>query len=128
MMLFIIALVNVVWLHFMFFLQKLLWNVLTGRSPSCCREKRELDDKNYEYRNPKAWIKQERIETSNTSPFTCIQFLKLIRYKQFGNTVNYLLIFSILVLFSFSIFASSISNTSTFNEILDFALHCTYQF
>ena len=74
---------------------------------------KELDDKSYEYGNPKAWIKHEWISTSNTSPFTCIEILKLINYKQFNNTVNYLLIFSILVLFSFSIFASIISNTTT---------------
>ena len=36
MMLFIIAPINVLWLHFMFFLQKLVWNVLIGRTCLYC--------------------------------------------------------------------------------------------
>ena len=48
-MLFIIALVNVVWLHFIFFLQKLLWNALTGRSLCCCREKRKFGTSESQY-------------------------------------------------------------------------------
>ena len=76
---------------------------------------------------PKSLNQQENNLNINTYPFTCIQFLKSFNYKQFNNAVNYLLIFSILVLFSFSIFASSISNSSTFNEISDFDLHGTHQ-
>ena len=49
MMLFTIVPVNVVWLHFMFFLHKLLWNVLTGRSLSCCREKRKFGTSESQY-------------------------------------------------------------------------------
>ena len=49
MMLFTIVPVNVVWLQFMFFLHKLLWNVLTGRSLSCCREKRKYGTSESQY-------------------------------------------------------------------------------
>ena len=69
MMLFIIAPVNVLWLHFMFSLQKLLWNVLTGRSLSCCRGKRKFGTSENQYfswsihRKQKSGEKSSVIET-----------------------------------------------------------------
>ena len=62
---------------------------------------KELDDKNYEYGNPKAWILQERISPSNTSPVAWIEFLKLFNYKQFHNIESSLLYFLFYFFFYF---------------------------
>ena len=94
-----------------------LWQAMKIECMTTILINKELDDKNYEYGNPKARILQERISPSNTSPVASIEFLKLFNYKQFHNTVSSLLYFQFYFFFYFLFNSTSISNTNTFNEI-----------